>query len=294
MLSCISKNQKAEDNSQAKSSEYVFTMPEIPMMISNAASKAAYLAEHYWDNFDFRDSLPEQKKIIEEAFVDYLIILGQVEPGKALESVSSLMDKASENGKLTMFYGENAEKFLNHPNSPIRNEFLYEEFLKGILACRLIEPIDKARFQYQFDLAQKNKPGTRATDFEYTMKDGSSSSLYNTPGKLIMLYFHNPDCHECAATKDRIVNSQIIQKLKSQGVLKILAVYPDKDLDLWNKHYAEFPDSWINAYDKETIVQDKELYDLKAIPTIYLLDDNKTVLLRDPAFEQFEEYLNSI
>ena len=96
------------------------------------------------------------------------------------------------------------------------------------------------------------------------------------------------------STKDRIVNSQIIQKLKTKGVLKILAVFPDKDLDLWNKHYAELPDSWIKAYDKETIIQDKELYDLKAIPTIYLLDGDKTVLLRDPTFEQFEKYLNSL
>jgi len=57
---------------------------------------------------------------------------------------------------------------------------------------------------------------------------------------------------------------------------------------------SELPDSWIKAYDKETIIQDKQLYDLKAIPTIYLLDGDKTVLLRDPAFEQFEKYLNSL
>lgn len=293
--SCTSKNQKAQEKSQVNPSEYRFSVPKIPAMISDPGQQAAFLAEHYWDNFNFRDSSDlELKKTIAEAFAEYLMILGEVESVKAGESVRSLMEKASDNNWLTIFYAERAEGLLYNPNSPIRNEVLYEEFLKGVLACKVVEPGKKAHFQYQFDLAQKNKPGSKAIDFEYTLKDGSRSSLYKTRGKLIMLYFHNPGCHECAVTKDKIVNSQIIQKLKTDGILKILAVFPDKDLDLWNKHYAELPDSWIKAYDKETIIEDKQLYDLKAIPTIYLLDGDNTVLMRDPTFEQFEKYLNSL
>jgi hypothetical protein len=33
------------------------------------------------------------------------------------------------------------------------------------------------------------------------------------------------------------------------------------------------------------------LYDLKAIPTLYLLDGSKTVLLRDATLEEIEKYL---
>ena len=295
VVSCTSKNQKEGEDIQEKPEQNHFSVPEIPIMLTTREQQAAYLADHYWDNLEFLDSLDiEFTKIIEEAIIEYLMIIREVEPADASNSVRSLMEKASDNKKLTMIIAEKAEKFLHHPNSPIRNEILYEEFLRGILASEVVEPINKTRFQYQFDMAQKNKPGNKATDFNYTFKDGSRSSLYKTSGKIIMLYFHNPDCHECAATRDRIVNSQIIQKLKAQGILKILAVYPDEDLDLWNKHYAEFPDSWINAYDAETLVQDKELYDLKAIPTIYLLDDSKTVLRRDPAFDQLESYLSSM
>lgn len=291
--SCTSKKQKAPENLQAKPAEYSFSIPEIPLIISKPEHKTAFLAEHYWDNFDFTDSIDlELKKVIEEGFVEYLMILSEVDAVKAAKGISSLMNKAADNRKLSMYYAESAEKFLHHPNSPIRNEILYEEFLKGILACKKIEALSKVRFQHQFDLAQKNKPRTKATDFDYSLKNGSLSSLYKTHGKYLMLYFHNPDCHECEATKDRIVNSSIIQALSEKRELTILAIYPDKDLALWNKHYDEFPDNWINAFDKETIIQDQELYDLKAIPTIYLLDSNKTVLLRDPTFEQLEEYFN--
>jgi hypothetical protein len=36
---------------------------------------------------------------------------------------------------------------------------------------------------------------------------------------------------------------------------------------------------------------DRELYDLKAMPTLYLLDKDKKVLLKDAPVEQVEQYL---
>lgn len=35
----------------------------------------------------------------------------------------------------------------------------------------------------------------------------------------------------------------------------------------------------------------KNLYDLRAIPTLYLLDKNKTVLLKDATLQKVEQYL---
>ena len=51
------------------------------------------------------------------------------------------------------------------------------------------------------------------------------------------------------------------------------------------------PSGWINGYDKELTVLDRELYDLKAMPTLYLLDKDKKVLLKDAPVEQVEQYL---
>jgi len=45
---------------------------------------------------------------------------------------------------------------------------------------------------------------------------------------------------------------------------------------------------WTNGYDKELVIKNKNLYDLRAIPTLYLLDKNKTVLLKDATLQKVE------
>jgi hypothetical protein len=46
----------------------------------------------------------------------------------------------------------------------------------------------------------------------------------------------------------------------------------------------------INSYDKGTAVLKNELYDLKASPTIYLLDKDKRVILKNTGIEQINQY----
>jgi len=63
--------------------------------------------------------------------------------------------------------------------------------------------------------------------------------------------------------------------------LVILTIYPDQDLEAWQNYLPQLPAQWINAYNPGAQVKDNHLYDLKAIPTLYLLDANKTVLVKD-------------
>lgn len=70
-------------------------------------------------------------------------------------------------------------------------------------------------------------------------------------------------------------------KMLLSGRLDILAVYPDSDLDLWKRHAGQMPPSWLVSYDKGQVLFGMKLYDLKALPAIYLLNAFKHVLLKD-------------
>ena len=88
-----------------------------------------------------------------------------------------------------------------------------------------------------------------------------------------------------------MLSSPLISGLQTNKKLKILAVYPDEDLEAWRKHIPDVPAEWINSYDNTVSLKNDEIYDLKAIPTLYLLDKNKKVILKDVTLNQLMEFL---
>ena len=66
---------------------------------------------------------------------------------------------------------------------------------------------------------------------------------------------------------------------------------PDELLDEWHAYKEHIPLKWINSYDKGTVIRNKNLYDLKAIPALYLLDAEKRVIVKDSTEVGFIEYM---
>ncbi|PXV58865.1 thioredoxin-like protein [Dysgonomonas alginatilytica] len=139
----------------------------------------------------------------------------------------------------------------------------------------------------------KNRIGEQATDFSYTLASGKTGTLHQVKSDYSLLLFYNPDCHACEETIAGIKASPILSQLIQSKTLTILSFYPDADIAIWKKHLIDIPKDWINGYDKELAVQNKRLYDLKAIPSLYLLDKNKNVLLKDTELTLIEEYLKT-
>lgn len=115
--------------------------------------------------------------------------------------------------------------------------------------------------------------------------------MYRVKADYLLLFFYNPDCHACKEITDQLAASPVVNAWIKDNKLKILAVYPDEDLDAWKNHISYMPASWINSYDSTVSLKNDEIYDLKAIPTLYLLDKDKKVILKDVTFNQIDNYL---
>jgi len=139
----------------------------------------------------------------------------------------------------------------------------------------------KSKAQIKAILAKQNNPGHPANNFGYTIPDGRKKKLYEIDAKYTLLFFYNPECDACKQYKDLIVKSKLIDTQIRKGALKVLAVYIDEDLSIWKKHIPEMPKNWIHGRDENEYLYKNNIYDLHAIPTIYLLDKNKKVILKD-------------
>ena len=287
---CNGQQSKKAETGNTK--ERTFEMVSVPSVITEPEERAVYLVTHYWDKFDFTDTtlihLPE---IAEQAASNYIDMMKYVPPATATSSIKNMMNKAAVDSTMFAYFAGLYEKYLYDPNSPMRDESLYIPVLEAILEAPVFDDVYKIRPAHLLEVALKNRIGEPATDFTYTLADGKKGTLYHVKADYLLLFFYNPDCHACKEITDQLAASPVVNAYIKNNKLKILAVYPDEDLDAWKNHISYMPVGWINSYDSTISLKNDEIYDLKAIPTLYLLDKDKKVILKDVTFNQIENYL---
>ena len=295
LLLCSCKNGNASSQSTNETIQDTIksiTLPAIPAMMTAPEQRADFLVKHYWDNVNFADTnYIHHPEVTEQAWADYCDILNHVPLETAQEAMRKTIERTNVDKKVFTYITDLADKYLYDPNSPMRNEEFYIPVLDAMLDSPLLEEIEKVRPKARRELAQKNRIGTKALNFNYTLASGAQGSLYQLQAEYILLFINNPGCHACTETIDALKNAPIINQLLEQKRLTVLSIYPDEELYEWRKHLNEFPQEWINGYDKKFAIKEQQLYDLKAIPTLYLLNKEKTVLLKDATAQAVEEYL---
>ena len=105
-----------------------------------------------------------------------------------------------------------------------------------------------------------------------------------------MLMFYNPGCPECGRIEEYIPQSDVFAPLIASGRLRVLAIYPDEDVEAWRSHLPQMPAGWTVGH---TPMErgGTAAYHLPGIPALYLLDRDKTVLVKDRPVEVIEEWL---
>ena len=268
--------------------------PEIvvPAIYTDQASYVAYYITHYWDRYNFASY---DKKYSEEttgqAFANFAYLL-QMQSGIGVASpevqsaVKALLTRAAVTEDAYWHFLDLCEHYFYEPNSPMRNdEFFIPAINHALSAQSPLDEASKSRYRSLKKTVERNRPNTVATDFTYTTQSGTQGRMHQIKSEILLLYFYNPGCADCRRVKDMLVASEAVDVLHKAGRLKVLAVYPDEDLTEWKKYLHENPKWWISSYDKGTVVMSRNLYDLKAIPTLYLLDSTKRVVLKDPTPE---------
>jgi len=290
-VGCASKEKK-ETASATKPALKQLEPVIPPLLITNPQDQADFIITRFWDKFDFRDTMYcHAPEITEQAFSNFIWYFPKASYNGVTRAVKKLLDSAEVDEVMYNYFILKAEKYLYDPNSPTYNDEYYIPFLEHIVASENVRDESKVRPKFLLQIAYRNRPGAKAEDIVYTTANGRTGRLYNISARYILLMFFNPDCTECKTTTNGLKSSPVISSAVASGKLKILAIYPDEQLEIWRSHLNEIPSSWINGYDKDQVLRNNHTYDLKAIPTLYLLDENKHVILKDTTVGHIHDYL---
>jgi hypothetical protein len=266
-----------------------FRLPDVPTSLTTPEARAEYLSLHYWDHFDFADtSLITRPEISEQAFVNFINILPFTP--KAQEAVDTLVHRATVRKEMLNYFIELGNKYLYEPNSPMHNEELHILMLRALVNNPRITEKEKNRPHFLLEMALKNRPGDVAADFTFTGRDGKRQQLADLKADYVILYFNDPECEDCHRMKDMLSQSTVINHLLKSGRLKLLSVCVEGKTKGWQT--ATFPPQWIDGYDDGQILTRDQVYDLKAMPTLYLLDAKRRVILKDASIQEIEVQLS--
>lgn len=287
-----------------------FPAVEVPVMYADDQAEAfVYLSEHFWDDFtDTSRHYPcdsslvsgVKKGDVEQEFANFTAVLQAVDYRQARKAMARLFDRASAceradtSSNIFETVTEFAERYLYDPNSPLRDEDLY-----GVYAARMagydgISEAEREAYAYDAQMCSLNEVGSRAANFVFSDASGRMHSLYGIDAEYTLLFFSNPGCNACEEIIRVLTDALAVDSLIESGRLAVVNVYIDEDIAAWYDYMFLYPSAWYNGYDPNGIIRNDILYNVRAIPSLYVLDRDKTVLMKDAPDQRVFTFLASI
>ncbi|MFZ9004061.1 MAG: redoxin domain-containing protein [Robiginitalea sp.] len=128
------------------------------------------------------------------------------------------------------------------------------------------------------DAVLRTAIGSRAPDFSAPTPAGEMLSLNEVLGKVTLVDFWAAWCRPCRAENPNIV--RIYEKYKDKG-LSILGVSLDRTEADWKKAIEDDGLRWHHVSRLEYFGEIANLYNVKAIPASFILDENGIIIARD-------------
>ena len=277
-----------------------------PAMMEDPQDRAEYMAQNMWNSLtDPSRTYPcdsllvsgVRRTDVEQKFANWTQVLGMSSRPVAEKSVGRLYDRAlacekkDTSSNVFETFASLVDKYLFDPNSPLRDEDLYGAYASRLAAYEGYTEVQKEKYARDARLCALNKVGTKAADFRFADRRGKIRTLYGVEAPYTLLFFSNPGCEACMSIINVLKEDPQISGMISSGRLKVLNIYIDEDLDAWRSYMPIYPDEWYNGFDPDFVIRNETLYNVRAIPSLYLLDSDKTVILKDAPENRMFEYL---
>ena len=265
-----------------------FVPPSIPNELNSEDESVEYLVLHYWDNYDFEDPYVFLEGDI---MLNYFSCLREVSCQASNTSIHQTLESASRNNQIFSLFIDAYRVYLFNPESFFCDYEKYLAVAEFVIGNNRVSQSKKSEFELERTIICTNRTGERATDFAVVDGKGNLLRLYDIESEYMLVFFHNPNCGICAETKEKLSKSEVVGRMIDAGKLKVFAVCPYDEYDLWRT--TEYPEKWLNGYDMDGRINREHLYYFLESSSLYLLDGNKKVLKKDFRLDLLEEYLSN-
>jgi thioredoxin-related protein len=267
-------------------------LPQVPTTLTEPKERAANVLYHFWDALDFRDTVRSHNDdLLEQNFANYLTLFPVADTADVILAINRFTAAAKADTAAYRKVRKVAYKYLYDPNSPMLNEDYYALFVRKFLQDASLDLATSERYKFDLRCIAQNRCDSPATDFSYVDRNGHKNTLRNTryTGKLLLL-FYDPECDECKQFLSEFSQNETLNQWIAEQRVTVLAVCTEGEKSAWQQHLVGMPDNWTVAYD-ESGINDKSLYILRAMPTLYILDADHRIVGKDVPAQQLLQML---
>jgi hypothetical protein len=255
--------------------------------------RSEFYAERFWEDFPFNDTNVLHQEMFRGSVDRYLQFIQFADLQTIQKSLVETIKKTDTNERMYRFFIETFDMYLNSDFMGMRNEQWIEPVWHQMLKSKWCTFADSSKVNFFLKQADRNRAGTSGPDLDFVDIQGRKGKMSEIDAELLLIYFYVPGCPTCITTLEWIQGDSAYHELHNAGILQVLAFYPEKDMNLFRMYRSSIPNTWINARDPDdrSQLEEEQKYRMSSAPTMYLLDKNKTIILKDPRVDQlFNEF----
>ena len=239
-------------------------------------------AGHFWQGFNFADTTDTNRERASQGIADFILLLDKTDSTRMDKAVASFLQHATSTPWGKKHYPEMIHEQLGSGQSYLCHDKVYACFLRHLIAQSRNEA-EISRLSFRLEQVSRNQTGSQASDFSFELPDGHKDSLYHIRSPWTLLYFSDPTCSNCHRLLPQALESPVMYA----DSIQVIMVYPDDDRVTWENTTHAMPDKWMETWAPHV----RERYYLPSLPSLYLLDRQKRVVLKNTTLDQIARFL---
>lgn len=268
-------------------------IPPVPAGMDSLQFSYQYYKKHFWDGIDITDPGLLRSPILHGKIMDYLDNVVVQHPDSVIAAVDELLAKAQNSQEAFRYLLITlTNKYEASPVVGLDKVFVHlvdKYYLTGQAPWSSEETLKK--LANRAASIRPNFIGNPAPNITWQDTLGTDVRLSDIKARYTVLYFYDPDCGHCKKATPILYNAY--PELKEKGV-EVLAICTATNDKRWRQYIRENDLQWINLADMANRTNFRFYYDIRSTPTVYILDEDKTILLKKIAVQDIPEVIDQL
>lgn len=252
--------------------------------------------DHYFDHVDLSDSTMLFTPFLHNRIIYYTESLTIQRPSELINSIDYILNKIPEGSQMYRYYLSTFyNKYLQ--SKIIGMDEVVVHLADNYYAQDKAPWTDEDTLEKILDNANKARPsliGKVAQDIQIELKDGTPIKISDIDYEYLVLLFWAPDCGHCKKAMPDVVAFE--EEFRDQNI-KLMAVctkYQDKVPKCWEEVEEKGMQNFINAVDPLGKSRFKAYYDIRTTPKIFILDKDRTIMVKGLGADQLSDVMTEI